>query len=426
MSEPTAEARRPPPDPIDFNPEPPVTRLNRRVFGVIGVALSAALLAAVFTLSQRSDQIERQNAEASRPTATPDRFWEAESDGAPSLLAPPENVPELVERESPLLEAGSAFADGSGLAATPEDQALERARRSPIVALQDREGPTPSEPASQLPAAEDAFAGVVASEPSPIDQSVLGGLGSAEDPVVAQNLQDRKREFLRDAATPRDEALSERVHAAASPYTLLAGTVIPAVLITEARSDLPGQLIAQVREAVFDTATGAHVLIPQGTRALGEYDSVVAFGQERILVAWQRLLFPDGSSLALRGMPGTDAAGAAGLHDRVDRHLLRTFGSAALLSAISAGAQISQGTFGQGTSANDTTDAREIFAAALGQNLSDLGSEITRRNLSVQPSLQVRAGYRFNISVVKDIVLPGPWKAPESVAVRAIAEGDRQ
>ena len=426
MSEPTAETRRPPPDPIDFNPEPPVTRLNRRVFGVIGVALSAALLAAVFTLSRRSEQIERQNAEASRPTATPDRFWDAEPDGAPSLLAPPEDVPQLVERESPLFEAGSALADGTRLAATPEDQALERARRSPIIALEDRDAPSGSDPASPQPSADDAFPGAVASGP-PLDLSGVGGLGASEDPVVAQNLQDRKRDFLRDAAAPRDEALSERVHAAASPYTLLAGTVIPVVLVTEARSDLPGQLIAQVREAVSDTATGAHVLIPQGTRALGEYDSVVAFGQERILVAWQRLLFPDGSSLSLRGMPGTDAAGAAGLHDRVDRHLLRTFGSAALLSAISAGAQISQGTFGQGTSANDTTDAREIFAAALGQNLSDLGSEITRRNLSVQPSLQVRAGYRFNISVVKDIVLPGPWKESGArVVVPAIAEGDRQ
>src|SRR5690606_12184961 len=131
-------------------------------------------------------------------------------------------------------------------------------------------------------------------------------------------------------------------------YEVKAGSLVPAVLITQANSDLPGQLIAQVRENVFDTATGAHLLIPQGTRAIGVYDSLVAFGQERVLVAWQRLIFPDGSSLNLESMPGTDLAGAAGFHDRVRRDYVRIFGGAILLSAISAGLQISQGTFAAG------------------------------------------------------------------------------
>jgi type IV secretion system protein VirB10 len=189
-----------------------------------------------------------------------------------------------------------------------------------------------------------------------------------------------------------------------------AGSVIPAVLVAEANSDLPGQLIAQVRENVFDSATGAHLLIPQGTRAIGVYDSLVAFGQERVLVAWQRLIFPDGSSLNLGSMPGIDLAGAAGFSDRVQRDYLRVFGSAILLSAISAGIQISQGTFDSDSQRSDNSDLREIVAAALGQNLGELATEMARRNMNVQPTLEIRSGYRFNIAVIKDLVLPGPYE----------------
>ncbi len=423
MSDPNDDVRRPPADPIDLNSEPRVTRLNRRAIGVLAAALCAALLAAVFTLSQRSQQAEQRTKESSRPSATPDRFWEDAPDGTPGLLAPPEPVPELVERETPFFEAGDSGFQNASEAMSPEEQILERARRSPIVVYEGKE--------AEATVAGGWAASRLAGEPgSPprdgIAETSLGAianLGAPEDPVVAQNLQHEKRDFLDDAGQSQEETIAHRVRTPSSPYAVLAGAVIPAVLVTEARSDLPGQVIAQVRESVFDTPTGAHLLIPQGTRAIGEYDSVVAFGQERVLVAWQRLLFPDGSSLTLGAMPGTDAAGAAGLHDRVDRHLLRTFGSAALLSAISAGAQLSQGTFGSGAGSNAPTDAREILAAALGQNLAELGTEMTRRNLSVQPALEIRAGYRFNIAVVKDLVLPGPYA--DDLALTAPSGGPR-
>jgi type IV secretion system protein VirB10 len=233
-----------------------------------------------------------------------------------------------------------------------------------------------------------------------------------EDPVVSQNLQREKSEFLRNARLDSDEeVLDHVVRPAITPYEVKAGSLVPAVLITQANSDLPGQLIAQVRENVFDSATGAHLLIPQGTRAIGVYDSVVAFGQERVLVAWQRLIFPDGSSLNLGSMPGTDLAGAAGFRDRVHHDYVRTFGGAVLLSAISAGLQISQGTFASANQATGTSDLREILAAALGQNLGDLGTEMAQRNMNVQPALEIRSGYRFNIAVMKDLILPGPYPA---------------
>ncbi|MCI0546387.1 MAG: conjugal transfer protein TrbI, partial [Candidatus Rokubacteria bacterium] len=145
------------------------------------------------------------------------------------------------------------------------------------------------------------------------------------------------------APTDRADVLPAAFRGSVSRYEVEAGTIIPAVLLTGLNSDLPGQLIAQVREPVFDTETGQHLLIPQGVRLIGFYDHQVAYGQERVLVTWKRVLFPNGASLSLKdGMPGTDAMGAAGFNDQVNHHLVRVFGNALLLSVISAGVQLSQ------------------------------------------------------------------------------------
>jgi type IV secretion system protein VirB10 len=193
-----------------------------------------------------------------------------------------------------------------------------------------------------------------------------------------------------------------------SPFEITTGTIIPAVLLTEANSDLPGLLTARVRENVYDSATGEHLLIPQGTVITGAYDSVVTYGQERLLVAWQRLLFPDGTKLNLGSMPGVDALGAAGFEDQVNHHYLRIFGGATLLSVISAGLQISQG----GADYSNTTERQNLtdtLGAALGQNLGEAASQLIRRNLNVQPKIEIRSGYRFNVFVRKDLVFRGPY-----------------
>lgn len=197
--------------------------------------------------------------------------------------------------------------------------------------------------------------------------------------------------------------LPHEVQTAQSPFEIKTGAVIPAVMITGINSDLPGQIIAQVSQPVYDTATGRHVLIPQGAKLIGLYDNRIAYGQQRVLIAWHRIVFPDASTLALDTMPGTDAAGQSGFFDSVDNHYLRIFGSAFMLSLISAGYQLSQ------PNSNDESDAQSIIGAALGIQMAQVGNEMVRRNLTIQPTLEIRPGYAFNVMVNKDMVFKKPY-----------------
>ena len=215
-----------------------------------------------------------------------------------------------------------------------------------------------------------------------------------EDP----NQQAHKQAFLQQAR-PSGALLHQR-QPPLSPYELKTGTVIPAVMITGINSDLPGVITAQVSQHVWDTATGQHLLIPQGTKLFGTYDSAVSFGQKRVLVAWSRLIFPDASTLELDTMPGADQAGYAGFKDRVDRHLLRIFGSAVLLSVVGATFEISQP-----DSSGDNPTPQQQAAAQLGQELGQVSREQIRREMDVQPTLVIRPGYRFNVMVNQDMTL---------------------
>jgi type IV secretion system protein VirB10 len=163
--------------------------------------------------------------------------------------------------------------------------------------------------------------------------------------------------------------------------------------------------LGQVAENVYDTATGKFIVIPQGAKLIGTYDSGVTTGQERVLVAWTRIIFPDASSLDLGRMPGADEGGYAGLHDQVDDHFLKVWGNAVLLSAFSAGIQLSQG---NGNNQTSGLNATQTIAASTGQQLGQLGQEIVRRNLQIQPTLEIRPGYRFTVTVTKDLILK-PW-----------------
>jgi len=209
------------------------------------------------------------------------------------------------------------------------------------------------------------------------------------------------------------EYLRASVRMPVSPYEVKAGTIIPAVMLGAINSDLPGQIVGQVRENVYDSDTGEHLLIPQGTRLLGLYDHKIVYGQERVLITWKRLILPDGSSLSLKeGMPGTDALGAAGFHDQVNNHYFRIFGNALLLSLISAGVQLSQTPeFGQDFRG---PTAGNVLGAAVGQQLGSTAAELIRRGMSVSPTLEIRPGYPFNVMVTQDVVFPGPYKEANS------------
>ncbi|HTN60519.1 MAG TPA: IncP-type conjugal transfer protein TrbI [Devosia sp.] len=189
-----------------------------------------------------------------------------------------------------------------------------------------------------------------------------------------------------------------------SPFELKRGSVIPATLVTGINSDLPGRITAQVSHNVYDSATGRHLLIPQGTKLLGRYDSEVAFGQSRVLVIWTDIIFPNGSTLQIGGMAGTDAAGYGGFADKVDNHYLKTFGSAVLVALIGAGTEmmIPQDRNGTGTTTSAEDAARRSFAETFGQ----MSEKTVSRNLDVQPTLEIRPGYQFNVLVDQDIGFP--------------------
>ena len=163
-----------------------------------------------------------------------------------------------------------------------------------------------------------------------------------QNPRDEANRQDDKLSFLSDSRD-RDIELDQRIKPPTSPYTLLAGTVIPGVMLSGINSDLPGQLLGQVSQNVFDSVSGKYLLVPQGTRVLGSYDSRIVYGQERVLVVWTRLVFPNGDSISLEGMPGVDLSGYAGLSDQVDNHYLRLLSGVVFSSLLGAAAQVAEG-----------------------------------------------------------------------------------
>ena len=220
-----------------------------------------------------------------------------------------------------------------------------------------------------------------------------------------QNRQEQKVGFAYQSTLAADTLSSTR-EPALSRYEIRAGWDIPATLEGGLNSDLPGNSKAIVRENVYDTATGRFLLIPQGSRLVGIYNSQITYGQGRVQVVWTRLIYPDGTAVSLGNMPGVDAEGYAGFHDKVNNHFTRLVSEALLASAFAAGVGLSQK---QNTNALSTPSNGQLASQAIGQQLGQLGSEITNKNLSIQPTIIVRPGYRFDVRVTKDIVFNQPY-----------------
>jgi len=207
--------------------------------------------------------------------------------------------------------------------------------------------------------------------------------------------QDRKSAFAATARTG-DTRNPATVKQPPSPYMVMAGTIIPASLITGLNSDLPGTVIAQVTQPVYDTVSGAHLLVPQGARLIGRYQSDIAFGQDRALIVWDRILFPNGASLRI-SEPGTDATGAAGLADRTDNHWDRVFASAGLATLLGIGSELGD---------DDEADGIErAVRRGFGDSVSRSGDRVVERGLSIQPTIRVRPGWPASVLVTRDLVL---------------------
>jgi type IV secretion system protein VirB10 len=236
----------------------------------------------------------------------------------------------------------------------------------------------------------------------------IGSSEGTSEGYEPQNMQDRKEAFL--AASRKSEKsnyLESTRIAPISRFELKAGWDIPAILEQALNSDLPGEIKALVRENVYDTATGRHLLIPQGARLVGSYDSRVSYGQNGLQVAWGRIIYPDASSINLEGMSGQDAKGYTGLRHDVDNHYKRLLGFGLLTSLFSASFQLSQSRRG---GLLGYPSATEVTGSAVGRELSQLGADVTRRNLNVQPTIKVPIGYRFNVRVNRDILFEGAYR----------------
>ena len=273
-----------------------------------------------------------------------------------------------------------------------------------IVPAASREEPT----LGQVPAQPNSLAEYLA---SPAGQTVIEQLGYAA-PSTSGSTETaavrRGASFVDAAANDRDYVLEERVRAPRSPYEIKTGTIIPGAMISAANSDLPGDIVAQVTRNVYDTATGRFLLIPQGTKLVGRYDAYTALGQERLLIVWNRLIFPDGETLDIGGMQGYDDRGLAGFKDRVNTHFVRTLLNAFLLSAVNASGDALVNSLvdsdGDGTSItlNLAQDFTDTTSAAF--------SDYLRNRLRIKPTLEIRAGYRFNIIVSEDIDFDRPYE----------------
>lgn len=204
--------------------------------------------------------------------------------------------------------------------------------------------------------------------------------------------------------------LNSRLENPNSRFELRAGSVIPGVMISGISSELPGQIVGQVSQNVYDTPTGKHLLIPQGTKLIGVYSSDVSFGQNSVLVAWQRLVFPDGKALDIGSMPGADSAGYSGYRDQVDHHYARIYGSTLLMSGIVAGITYSQNINQPNQYGFAQPTAGSVLSQALGQQLGEVTSQLVSKNLNVAPTINIRPGYRFNIIVVKDLTFNRPYR----------------
>ncbi|PSS59968.1 conjugal transfer protein TrbI [Ensifer sp. NM-2] len=228
-----------------------------------------------------------------------------------------------------------------------------------------------------------------------------GLMGQNVDPNAQASKEDFFNQDIKDLGY-----LPNKVVPQFSPYGLKRGSVIPAALITGLNSDLPGRITAQVSQNVYDSATGYRLLIPQGAKLFGRYDSKISFGQERVLVVWTDLIFPNGSTLQVGGMAGSDAEGYGGFKDMVDRHLWRTWSSAALVALIGTGIDMSMpqsSTLATQDTASDA--ARQNFAESFGR----VAEQTISKNLNVQPTINIRPGYRFNVLVDQDIIFPSAY-----------------
>ena len=401
-----------PPETLELRAQPrPVTRINRKV--LIGTAAVVLLLiAGLVLLALRAPSLR---------VAAPQELFNVEHKPIADALS---KLPASYDGVPPDKKPAAAKATGSGLpkgipAADPAnwDDEAERAEKALLARMEAEARKSPvffrlalKAPPKETVSAEARPDGLPPPAPTATDGSLaaLSALRANERAVAlaggdldalgaGTTDQTRKLTFLK-SGPEKDIYNPHALQTPASPYQLMAGTVIAASLITGLNSDLPGFAIAQVTENVFDTVSGRHLLIPQGSRLVGKYDNIVAFGQERALVVWQRIILPDGSSVVIDNLPATDTGGYAGLADQVDFHTWKLLKGVALATVLGVGSELAFG-----SSDSDLVKALQQSTQA---TTNRAGQRLIERQLNVQPTITVRPGWPVRVIVHKDVRAP--------------------
>ena len=371
---------------LRLSAEPPrITRLSRKVLAG-GTALALLLISGAVLWALRTNH---------RHNPAPDELYSTDhhnvADGLTTLpkdyAGIPRNLPSLGPSSSADLGHPAVTADGQsasiGLDAEQQraNQETESARTSKVFA---------STAAPITP-------------PHSASQNAGTSIASSSDETFTQNGQDRKLLFV-NARVDRRTTAPDRLSRPISPFVIQAGTIIPAALITGIRSDLPGQITAQVTENIFDTPTGRAKLVPQGARLIGVYDSQISFGQSRVLMVWTRLIMPNGRSVVLERQPAADTAGYSGLEDQVDNHWKELLGAAALSTLLGVGSEL-----GSGADSGSNSTVLQALRLGAANSINQTGQQVVRRNLNIQPTLTIRPGFPVRIIVNRDLVLE-PYK----------------
>jgi type IV secretory pathway VirB10-like protein len=375
---------------------PRVTRLSRKVLAGAAALGSAAIFGATFWALQSNPP----HSPAPSELYTTDHHNVADGlVGLPRDYAGvPRQVPPLGpalpgDLGRPILNAQKASTTGMDTTDADQqrlDQEGEAARLSKLfVSTGIRE--LASSVALAAPSGAPTIASNQASQPP------------APNDTFTQNGQDRKLAFV-NTSPDHTTTSTDRVAAPVSSYVVQAGNVIPASLITGIRSDLPGEIVAQVTENVYDSPTGHFVLVPQGTRLIGVYDSQVAAGQSRVLLVWTRLIMPNGRSIVLERQPGADAAGYSGLEDQVDNHWGALFKAALLSTLLGVGSEL-----GSTTGTGSNSDVITALRRGSSDSLNQTGQKVVQQNLNIQPTLTVRPGFPVRVIVNRDLILE-PYK----------------
>ena len=431
------------PSGLDLNPSPPPTaRVSKKVGLVaIGIVLIVGTLV-VYGLYTRKEQqtITRQAGEEKHPEPARIAGDQVVREIAPPAVANPPAAPavrpELAQPGDLRPPSITHRRDGPGQGSVTRNYASSDGELSPeerlrLAAFREEQqaiaSPTAvsgnsatsagnassvgADPLQQYGPLASLLSSVGKQTPTGQDVQSAPSTGQTGSAYEGQNGQSQKDSFLQKARShTTDNYLKSTRTDPLSRYEIKAGWDIPATLEQAIDSDLPGEVKALVRSNVYDTATGRYLLIPQGARLLGTYNSVISYGQARVQVVWTRVIFPDGSSINLDGMSGHDNEGRAGFRDQVNNHYARLVGFAVLTSAFAAGLELSQR---QNSSLLTTPTAGQTASAAVGQQLTELGAEVTRRNLNIQPTIKVRVGYKFTVRVNRDMLFDAPYEPVE-------------